>query len=470
SMGLLDLNLEVLVRIYQDLPLKDLFEFAVVSKKSFEICKSHMLWERKYLEEFGNSPLYLDWVQALGISLKPEDFDLNLENQLSLNKILNEQCSVCEQHFFEFYKRKLSLPPLYSNLMLKRFIDRYFLVNGLSNNTCPSFKFKQERGVVSSRVLSLIKNQIRQIMSTSTLGGNSMSPLVNVAGSDPIEKYSLLSLFTEAIKTIFIIQNEFPWSPDCFHLLGFISFILGKDKIAKNFVNLGIYVCESLEPTATPTNNISPNVDLTGYHNSQQLEQNQLISKFDSSLNIKEGGPSTNAHNFINIKDDLINLLKRIEENLLAIDGKSNNFSLLNENENDLHPQAIEIFKKLFMFFDHDKDKKLNINELGNLVAFMNSDISFPSDQSFNMKLFLSLNLPKPNRELLEQVIKSYEPLYLKSQRNKYGNSKNYKIKQQGFQNLELSFDGLRAFYLDQTLHDPLETRNDLKKISSFLN
>ncbi|PVU95928.1 hypothetical protein BB561_001496 [Smittium simulii] len=445
---------EIWLKIAYYLPLKDFINFSLINKYTFNVYKNP--------KEFGDTRLYQHWLNEAGIAVDYGEIAPTAENQNKLLQITDleiESSSKAPNNFAYINSEK----SFFYNSDMIAYRDRFFIVNSLDSNFKSNLNSKYLNGKVAANILFLIKEALKEVSE-----GNSDFTQMRYC-SIFSNNGDLLELFTNMIKVILLIMNEFPWSPECFHLLGFICYFIGKDKISRNFLNLSLSICNSTISYGRSNQMDTDENEING--------KNILVDQFKSSLSLNES-PNSNAL-ILQVKDEVLSILEKVELNLAATMGsESNDFQLLDEESNNLHKIALDKLRKLFDFFDEDKNQLLSLTELGNLVNFTNTDLSISNQKAFTIKYFKSLNLPSPNPALLKQVINKYEPLsqHLQSSINysKPQNQKNFKVKQNNVsktkQNYVFSFDSLVSFYLDQTLQDPSETRKDLKKIDFFLN
>ncbi|OLY83868.1 Long chain acyl-CoA synthetase 7, peroxisomal [Smittium mucronatum] len=378
----------------------------------------------KYINDFGDTNKYLELLHKANIFIKPDEISLFSKN----SNISPQAGNDFNSNFPESSSRAHSASNLGDSLKyspeLASYKNRFLIVsNSYMKSADPNI---QDRMTFATRQLSDIKQQLLDF-------------------------------------------DEFPWEPECFHLLGFICYLLGKNEPSLEFLSIGLGICDFYRhSTQDGELDIGDNMDISDLGTSV----NSISSQLGSSLNLHGQRPPQTSYTS-QISKELSELYNQVKTQHISIVGTEHDFPLLSEDGDSLHPSLITLLKITFDKFDSDKDGVLNLQQLGKFVGFMNTPI--PSRITINQ---LSLiNLPKINRDILLSMIAKYdsEPVHSKLNSNSPGPSKSPKRSMtpkkkpystsSSTKNLGLSFKGLCLFYLDQSLQDPEETRKDIEKI-----
>ncbi|OMJ23889.1 hypothetical protein AYI70_g1952 [Smittium culicis] len=477
-MSLLDLPNEILARVFSYISLRDTTTFLRVSKSFFNKINSLSLWERKYKDDFGDIERYLELLQKAGIQIQVNEIASFPSNSNSVDALYNLPSSSSSAHANTQLSSPVNGSP-YSSSFIK-YKNRHAIVSN-SYNASSSNHANGNRMELAAEQLSYVKQKLLDFGSNFNIDSTQIS-------SDSSATESQNSII-EYLKHLAI--NEFPWEPECFHLLGFICYILGKNEQTLEFLSIGLEICKIYNlgnSISTEHSNNALNINMDIDRSENKIES--ISKQFTSNLSINEIN-NTQSQYKISIFNDIIQLYNQVKSQLDSINGTESDFPLISENGNALHSSLIDLLKITFEKFDFDKDGILNLQQLGKLVAFVNTPNLANLGSKISLSQLKSINSSHINSDMLLSMISKYDPSMLTMKGQSNGSSasssgsansgkKNTQLKKSrknhlsGAHNIDLSsvgisFNGLCLFYLDQSLQDPEETRNDIEKFKLLI-
>ncbi|PVU98217.1 hypothetical protein BB559_001730 [Furculomyces boomerangus] len=397
---------EIFHMVASHLTTSETLNLFLINHRFLNILNQNFLWKRKYINDFGDLELYIKLLNDAGIPIDEKEIDLFGQNHLPVS-IGSETKLYCRE--LNRYKQRYTKVHLISPTMLDSKRNSKDLLN----------EEKTKRADSVAQTLTRVKEGLLDIE-------NTLSQKNNKSENNVEHINDIIGFFGHLSTTVLLAMNEFPWEPECFHLLGFICYMLGSNEVALEFLKIGVAVCEHEEYSHRNDNN-SMDID----EMSAQIEKKLHINENTADLGI-----------ILKKKNEIMALYQTVESHIKNMRGTnpSEDFPLVTKDHKQLDERFILLLKRIFGKFDLDNDNYLNLEELGYFVTYLNVD---------NM-----ITCPVSSMSTTSSIQNTFDSLITQL--------KSFETK--------LSFAGLCRFYFDQSLEDPEETRNDINKLQLLLD